>query len=336
MPLTGRTGGSSGIGLATARILKSRGAHVHVLDIAPIDESFDCHFTPSPADSGPTPKEGNGVAPDADAGPPGTIQFRHCDVADWGSLRQAFADIGHVDICVANAGVSQEADYFADTFGSDGLLEEPRYGVIDVNLRAVLNLVKLSISAFRAQGQRGGSIVLTSSATAYAPEQSLPVYSAVKLATIGLVRALRPSISALNDATINAVAPAATVSKLLPPNLAAPIVAAGAPVSDAHHVGLAVAYSATATQPRAVEAYGRDNAAELEKPGRWNGRVILTLGDRWTEVEEEVARLRPTWLGAWNDEMTRFQQKLTDMRGGGGVSERGGGRELPDWVISEN
>ena len=133
--------------------------------------------------------------------------------------------------------------------------------------------------------------------------------------TIGLVRALRPSISALNDATINAVAPAATVSKLLPPNLAAPIVAAGAPVSDAHHVGLAVAYSATATQPRAVEAYGRDNAAELEKPGRWNGRVILTLGDRWTEVEEEVARLRPTWLGAWNDEMTGFQQKLTDMRG---------------------
>lgn len=134
--------------------------------------------------------------------------------------------------------------------------------------------------------------------------------------TVGLVRALRPSISGLCGATINAVAPAATVSKLLPPNLAAPIVAAGAPVSSAHHVGLAVAYSAIANQARAVEAYGRDDLAQMEKQGRWNGRVILTLGDRWTEVEEEISRLRPTWFGGWNDEMTRFQQKLTDMRGG--------------------
>ncbi|EKG12702.1 Short-chain dehydrogenase/reductase SDR, partial [Macrophomina phaseolina MS6] len=110
--------------------------------------------------------------------------YRHCNVADWASLRRAFADIGHVDIAVANAGVSQDGDFFADELDDAGLLAEPRYTVIDVNLRAVLNFVKLSVSAFKRQqqqGSTGGAIVLTSSATAYAPELSLPVYSAVKL-----------------------------------------------------------------------------------------------------------------------------------------------------------
>lgn len=115
-------------------------------------------------------------------------------------------------------------------------------------------------------------------------------------------------------ATINGVAPAATITKLLPADLAKPIIAAGAPVSKAHHVGLAVAFSAVATQQRQVEGYGRDSKAKIESPGRWNGRVILTLGDRWTEIEEPIAELRNQWLGKWNAEMTAFQQMLTDTR----------------------
>lgn len=58
---------------------------------------------------------------------------------------------------------------------------EPTYPVLEVNLKAVLNFVKLAWSKMRKQGT-GGSIVLTTSATAYAPEQSLPVYAAGKLA----------------------------------------------------------------------------------------------------------------------------------------------------------
>ncbi|KAH7349071.1 putative short chain dehydrogenase/ reductase [Pyrenochaeta sp. MPI-SDFR-AT-0127] len=298
----------SGIGLAAARILMARGAHVHVLDLHPIDEDFDTHFTPVPA-AGNSPRKSSDQKLDEQ----GSITFRECNVADWKSLQQAFNDIGHVDIAIANAGVSQDTDYFADTFDKDGQLEEPRYDVMNVNLRAALNFVKLSISAFRRQGP-GGSIVLTASATAFAPEQSLSVYSALKLSVIGLVRALRPSIQHLCGATINAVAPAATVSKLLPADLAGPIIAAGAPVSNAHHVGLAIVFSAVAHQLGQVEAYGRDSPDKVASPGRWNGRVILTLGDRWTEVEEPIARLRPQWLGEWNAEKTIFQQRLTDMR----------------------
>lgn len=80
----------------------------------------------------------------------------------------------------ANAGVSEETNYFADTFDSEGALEEPTYSVLGVNLRAVLNVVKLAWSRMR-KDKVAGSVVITASATAYAPEQSLPVYSAAKL-----------------------------------------------------------------------------------------------------------------------------------------------------------
>lgn len=77
--------------------------------------------------------------------------------------------------------MSEEHDYSEDRLDEAGDLMEPRYNVIEVNYRGVLNFVKLATSCMRRQGQ-GGSIVITSSATAYSPEQSLPVYSATKLA----------------------------------------------------------------------------------------------------------------------------------------------------------
>ncbi|GME30024.1 hypothetical protein LQ345_000377 [Neofusicoccum parvum] len=262
-----QAGGASGIGLATASILASRGARVHILDLNP-------------------PTGDDAVLPDS-------VIYTRCDITDWASLRSAFTKAGRVDIAVANAGVSQEYDYFADTFDADGLLEEPRWAVIDVNFRAVLNFTKLALSAFRRQGP-GGSLVITASATAYSPEYSLPAYSAAKLGLIGLVRALRPQMP-LYGATINAVAPAATITKLLPKDLAKPIMAAGAP-------------------PRQVESYGRDPEGIANSRGRWNGRCILTLGDQWTEMEEPISSLRKQWFGEYNTEMTAFQQKLTDTR----------------------
>lgn len=121
----------------------------------------------------------------------GTITYHQCNITSWPSLLGIFTKIGHLDIVIANAGVSQECDYFADTFSADGELKEPAYDVLDVNLRAMLNVVKLTLRAFRSQwGGRqdgGGSLVLTSSATAYAPELSLPVYSASKLAVSSLL-----------------------------------------------------------------------------------------------------------------------------------------------------
>ena len=112
---------------------------------------------------------------------PAGIEFTACNVTLWSELCAIFERIGHIDMVFANAGVSEEVDYFEDKFDENGQLQEPRYAVVEVNVRAVLNIVKLSLRAMRKQAT-GGSIVLTASATAYAPEQSLPVYSALKLA----------------------------------------------------------------------------------------------------------------------------------------------------------
>lgn len=128
------------------------------------------------------------------------------------------------------------------------------------------------------------------------------------------MRALRSTL-VCDNITINAVAPAATITSLLPAELAAPIIAAGLPVSSPEFVGLAIAYSAIAKETRRVEHYGKDSTNELlDTPRRWNGRTILTLGDRYTELEEPLALLKPQWLGVENTRETRMQQAATDFR----------------------
>ena len=148
-------GGASGIGFAAALILASRGASVHILDLDPPEE----------------------IPHDLSS----RITYHRCDITSWSALRDTFQSLPRVDFLFANAGVSEETNYFADTFDDFGLLQEPQYGVLGVNLRLVLNVVKLGWSHMR-KNKIAGSIVLTTSSTAYAPEQALPVYSAAKLA----------------------------------------------------------------------------------------------------------------------------------------------------------
>ena len=94
----------------------------------------------------------------------------------------------------ANAGIGETTNYFTDTLDDKGLLSEPPSTIMDVNLKGMLYVIKLSWF-FMKQQKSGGSIVITSSATAYVPWQSLAVYSSVKLAVSGLPSqiAIRPT-----------------------------------------------------------------------------------------------------------------------------------------------
>lgn len=261
------------------------------------------------------------------------LHYHACDVRVWEQLRAVFDAVGRVDYVFANAGITESdgVDFFADGLDGAGKLAEPQWkAIFEVNVFGVLNAVKLAVSSMRRHKVAAGSIVVTTSATAYAPEHNLPVYVTSKTALLGLIRALRSNLPTKTkkaeangghendevDITINGVAPAATITGLLNPELAAPIVAQGLPVSSARFVGLALVYSATATQARRVAVYGKESEARhlWEAGQRWNGRVLLTLGETCTELEEPLADLRPFWFGADNLRLTRMQQSATDFR----------------------
>ena len=148
------SGGASGIGYGAAKILTSKGATVHILDI----------FKPS----------------DEELAVP-NLTYHACDISDWSSLLAVFKKVGTVDFAFANAGISETFNAFADEFDESGELKEPEYPVLDINLKSVLNFVKIAWSTMRRNSTHG-SIVITTSATGYAPEQSLPIYAAGKAA----------------------------------------------------------------------------------------------------------------------------------------------------------
>lgn len=147
------TGGSAGIGLAASKLFASKGAHVVIADLQP---------PPTPITSS---------------------IFAKCDVTVWADILSAFhtavSKFGRVDILVANAGVSELEDIFADEYDDEGRLKQPRYKTVDINLKGVMNCVKVAVSHFRRQGG-GGRIVMTTSTAGYMSEPGVPIYSATK------------------------------------------------------------------------------------------------------------------------------------------------------------
>ena len=59
-----------------------------------------------------------------------------------------------------------------------------------------------------------------------------------------------------------------------------------------------------------------DNKSKKKNRGkrRWNGKVIMTLGNTYTEIEGPLAEFRPTWLGKENWRLIKAQQAQTDFR----------------------
>jgi len=151
------TGGASGIGLATARMLATRGARVAVLDLTVAH--IDGHGAPY-------------------LGVP-------CDVTDDEAVATAVttaeATFGGIDVVIANAGIGAQG-----SVGENDLDEWRR--VIDVNLLGVVRVVRAALPALRRSP--AASVVITSSmaATVGLPRRAL--YSATKGALLSLTLAM--------------------------------------------------------------------------------------------------------------------------------------------------
>jgi NAD(P)-dependent dehydrogenase (short-subunit alcohol dehydrogenase family) len=159
------TGGSSGIGLQTVIILHELGNNVVVLDRTPPLASVPKDLILS-----------------------SRFLFQQCDITSWESQRGAFDNaykkFGSIDHVFVNAGIAEYKDqFFKDELDSNGLLKEPDRRVIDIDIRAADDTVKLAIYYMRKNGggpNRGGTIVMTASLAGYLASAGAPLYSAAK------------------------------------------------------------------------------------------------------------------------------------------------------------
>jgi NAD(P)-dependent dehydrogenase (short-subunit alcohol dehydrogenase family) len=169
------TGGASGIGRATARLLAARGATVAVLDVAdpPADPSV---------------------------GGAGLLGVR-CDVTDDASVRAAVAQVastaGGLDVVVANAGI-----------GAQGTVEDNDddewHRVLDLNVVGTARVVRAALPHLRSSSS--AAVVVTASVASWAGLPRRAVYSASKGALYALTLAMAAD-HVREGIRVNAVAP---------------------------------------------------------------------------------------------------------------------------------
>ncbi|MDX6314541.1 MAG: hypothetical protein QOF84_212 [Streptomyces sp.] len=148
------TGGASGIGLATARLLADRGARVAVLDLAP--DGLPAPLVPFKAD----------VCDDA------TVRA---------AVESAAEELGGIDILVNNAGM-----------GAIGTVEdnpdEQWHRVLDVNVLGIVRTTRAALPHLRRSAHAAIVNTCSIAATAGLPQRAL--YSATKGAVLSLTLAM--------------------------------------------------------------------------------------------------------------------------------------------------
>ncbi|WP_344057430.1 SDR family oxidoreductase [Microbacterium pumilum] len=162
------TGGTSGIGAATAEYLASLGATVHAVGLGADQNLFPPHLE---------------------------IDVRELDVTSEEQLRALFADLDRLDILVPAAGIS---------LGERELEWDSFVRVVEIQLLGVYRTIALARELLAADG--GGSIITIASMYAYFGGAEIAAYSASKGGVVQLTKSLA-QVYAPDGIRVNAVAP---------------------------------------------------------------------------------------------------------------------------------
>ncbi|KAI0593177.1 short-chain dehydrogenase [Biscogniauxia sp. FL1348] len=195
------TGAGSGICLAFASLLLSRGCNVVLADLSLRPEAQQLLSAHSSS--------------------PRAI-FVETDVRSWAALsrlvQRALDEFGGFDVLCPGAGVYEPPwSNFWHPPGSaasrDGDSDSDRYALLDINLTHPVRATQLALSHWlhpRGGGGGGSSpskrVVHVSSVAAQRPNLAAPLYSASKFAITGFVRCLA-GLEASHGVRVNAVAP---------------------------------------------------------------------------------------------------------------------------------
>ncbi|MDD7968527.1 mycofactocin-coupled SDR family oxidoreductase [Actinomycetospora lemnae] len=187
------TGAARGQGRAHAVRLAQEGAEIIAVDVCAQLDSVPYDMA-TPDDLAETAK----LVEDLDR----RVVTREADVRNLGALQSAVqdgvAELGHLDVVCANAGIASFAPGWE-------LSEESFQEMIDVNLTGVWKTLKATVPTMIEQGT-GGSIVLTSSIAGLRAFPNLAHYTAAKHGVTGLMRTFAVEL-APHDIRVNSVHP---------------------------------------------------------------------------------------------------------------------------------
>jgi 3-hydroxybutyrate dehydrogenase len=155
------TGGSRGIGLGIAQAFCRANATLHIIAVDP---------------------ELPGVVRKLESLGQGSVVGHHCDITDGDAISHCLAEIGPIDVFIANAGLERLTPI--DDASDDA--ETTFRRIIDVNVIGTYLCIRAGVTAMRP----GGSIIVTSSVWGKSAVGAFGAYVASKHANIGFMRSL--------------------------------------------------------------------------------------------------------------------------------------------------